>query len=104
VVPEQVSMHTGPMLIPAWTKNIVSMSTPLAGVYCLKPDASIDAGSTPAVVSPEYAYSSGGKAMLAYTSVARNACPKDTIEVRTFTVLGSTYVLSDRVAFTIVIP
>jgi hypothetical protein len=97
-------MHTDAMLVPKWTSNIDSLTTPYAGVYCLKPDASVKAGSTPAVVSPEYAYSGGGKAMLAYTSVARNACPKNTIEVRTFTVLGSTYVPSDRVAFTIVIP
>jgi Collagen triple helix repeat (20 copies) len=106
VVPPQVSMQCDAMFVPAFSKNIVNMTNPHPGIYCLKAAPPISADNRPVLVSPEMAYSTNATALLVYSFVARDACPKDMFEVRTFILGGrfNTRSLSNDVAFTIMIP
>jgi Collagen triple helix repeat (20 copies) len=106
VVPPQVSMQSDAMFVPEFSKNIVNMTNPHAGIYCLKAAPPISPDNRPALVSPEMAYSTNATALLVYSFVARDACPKDMFEVRTFILGGrfNTRSLSNDVAFTIMIP
>ena len=99
-------MQTDAMLVPQWTKNVQSMSSPARGIYCLQAAPGIDPEHTLTVVSPERAYSVQGPALFAYTFIARDRCPKDRFEVRTYIQTSPFTVpaLSDQVAFTFVIP
>lgn len=106
VVPAQISMQTDPMLFPDYTSGLVDMTTPVVGVYCIKAADGIDPARRPAVVTPELAYSTEANELFAYVFIARDGCPDDRFEVRTYIVPspGARKQLSDRVAFTIVIP
>ena len=97
-------MQTDAMLVPQWTKNVVSLTNPVRGIYCLKAAAGIDPESKVAVVSPEVAYSVQGRNLFAYSFIARDACPKDRFEIRTYTFALPGPALSNEVAFTFVIP
>ena len=106
VVPAQISMQTDAMLVPALSKNLLQMTSSSLGIYCIKPIAAIDAAKKPVVVSPEYSYSAPAHELIVYSSIAGDACPADTFEVRTYAIAApsSPRLPSDRVAFTIVVP
>jgi hypothetical protein len=106
VVPGEVSMHTSPVLVASLTRNIVAVSAPRLGVYCLRPAWPVDPGRRPAVVSVEAAYSRAypGEGMLAYYDVARNECGAGRFEVRTYVVSGAVTRASDGVAFSFLTP
>jgi hypothetical protein len=99
-------MHTDAMFLPEYSKNVVDVSNPVDGIYCLKAAAPISPDDRPVLVSPELAYSADADALLVYSFVAVDACPKDRFEVRTYTLNlhTNTKTLSNDVAFTLMIP
>ena len=103
VVPPQISMQSDAVVVEAFSRNIEDMTNPVNGIYCLKAAAPISPDDRPALVSPEMAYSTNA-ALLVYSFVARDACPKDRFEVRTFILRNNVKVASNDVAFTIMVP
>jgi hypothetical protein len=103
VVPPQISMQSDAIVVEAFSRNIEDLTNPVNGIYCLKAAAPISPENRPVLVSPEMAYSTNA-ALLAYSFVARDACPKDRFEVRTFILRNNVRVASNDVAFTIMIP
>jgi hypothetical protein len=96
--------------VPEKTKNFTAITSPLAGVYCLTPDPSIDPTKVPAFATPEWGYSDPSfNIYLTYVNAYfPNDCQATDFEVVTYTLpLGgmvSDAVSSDTVAFTIVVP
>jgi Collagen triple helix repeat (20 copies) len=109
VVPGEVSLNVGPVLVAARSHNIDAVTSPAAGVFCIKPAASIDAGSRSWTVTPETSRSGvASSLMFAYADANPATCPAGQLGVRTYelniTKIGSTAVPSEHVAFMVVIP
>jgi Collagen triple helix repeat (20 copies) len=58
VVPPEVSLSTDPVLVTAQSKNFDSVTSPVLGLYCLKPSIAIDPTTRSWVASVEYSRSS----------------------------------------------
>jgi len=109
VVPGEVSLNVGPVLVAARSHDIDSVTSPAVGVFCLKPAASIDASSRSWTVTPEASRSSvGSNLMFAYADANPGTCPSGQLAVRTFELniskVGATATPSEHVAFMVVIP
>lgn len=90
-----------PKLLSA--RNVVGVSEPLEGVYCVTPSATIVAAAETVAVSPEASYSSEGKPGLVAVDAQHPHCAASDFEVDTFAAFG-TASPSGGFAFTIVIP
>jgi hypothetical protein len=109
VVPGEVSLNVNPVLVAARSRNIESVTSPAAGVFCLKGKASLDATSRSWSVTPEKSRSTVSSNLLfAYADTAVGTCPAGQFAVRTYelniTKLGAAAVPSEHVAFMVVIP
>jgi hypothetical protein len=98
---------TSPAFDPARTKNFSAIINNGTGIYCLTPSGGVtEAGSAPSV-TVEWGQSSGNN-LSAYwrEHPLGNSCPSTSqFEVRTYTfAAGGSNVLSNSVAFTIVVP
>jgi hypothetical protein len=74
---------------------IASISHPQTGVYCITPDASIDASTAVTMISVEW-YHSSGFDLLAQVCLPVDVCPAGTLEVKTYDTVSNA---SDNVAF-----
>jgi Collagen triple helix repeat (20 copies) len=83
--------------------NVVGVSEPVEGVYCVTPGATIDAATETVAVSPEASYSGEGKPGLVAVDAQHPHCAASDFEVDTFAALG-TATPKGGFAFTIVIP
>ena len=109
VVPGEVSLNVGPVLVAARSHNIDAVTSPAAGVFCIKPAASINAASRSWTVTPEVSRSGvASSLMFAYADANPATCPAGQLAVRTYelniTKIGSAAVPSEHVAFMVVIP
>ncbi len=109
VVPGEVSLNVNPVLVAARSRNIESVTSPAAGVFCLKGKASLDATSRSWSVTPEKSRSTVSSNLLfAYADTGVGTCPAGQFAVRTYelniTKLGAAAVPSEHVAFMVVIP
>ncbi len=82
--------------------NVVSVSEPIAGVYCITPAAGI-ASSGIASVSPEVSYSAGNVPGIIAVNAQHTNCPSAPYEVDTYAP-GTTTRPATGYAFTIAIP
>jgi hypothetical protein len=82
--------------------NVVSVSEPSAGIYCITPAAGV-ALSGIAAVSPEVSYSAGGAPGVIAVNAKHTNCGTTPFEVDTYTP-GATQTLATGYAFTIAIP
>jgi Collagen triple helix repeat (20 copies) len=90
-----------PKLLQA--RNVVGVSEPAEGVYCVTPAATIDAAAETVAVSPEASYSDEGKPGLIAVNAQHPHCALGDFEVDTFGALG-TASTQGGLAFAIVIP
>lgn len=110
VVPGEVSLNVEPVLVGARSHNVVSVSSPAAGIYCLKPAASVNASVTSWIVTPEVSRSTAaGRLMFAYPDASGAGCPAGDVAVRTYEMAsisaGAIIVRpSEKVAFMAVVP
>jgi len=58
VVPPEVSLSTDPVLVTAQSKNFDSVTSPVLGLYCLRPSIALDPTTRSWVASVEYSRSS----------------------------------------------
>lgn len=101
------SVDNGLRLIDDMTLNIDSVTSPIAGVYCVFPDADIDRNSHPAVVSVQHSLGNqtqvGTTVRVRYPFVCQgNAYEVLTIRINPDSANGGDLV--DDVGFNIVIP
>lgn len=67
------------------TTNVTSVRSPMTGIYCVAPGASINAANEPAAVTPEIGYSTAGVLPLAELNAKQpNNCNANEFEVDTF--------------------
>jgi hypothetical protein len=112
VVPGEVSLNVAPVLDPARSRNIESVSSPQAGVFCLKTAPSINVSTRSWSATPEASRSDvASKAMFAYPDAGGAACASGRLEVRTYELVlpglsaGNAVVKpSENVAFMVVVP
>jgi Collagen triple helix repeat (20 copies) len=89
-------------VVTAQSSNIVTVSSPKAGVYCITPAAPISPSADTAVVSPEVSYSTPeAPGLIALNAQSKN-CTSSSFEVDTYA--PSTLTLAGGYAFTIAIP
>ena len=79
--------------------HIATATRPSPGVYCLTPDATIDASATIGWAVPEYENSSGSS-LVVYVRFPASGCPAGTFQVETYDAGGA---LSDNVGFVFVV-
>lgn len=105
VVPGEVSLNVAPALVRGRSRNIQSVSSPKAGVFCLRPAAMINAATRSWSVTAEASRSevSSGVA-LAYADAGRATCPPGQLGVRTYELAGGVATPSENVAFMVVVP
>lgn len=96
-----VQPSSPPTLLTA--RNIVGVSEPSEGVYCVTPVPTISASTETVAVSPEASYSSEGKPGLIAVNAQHPHCSTSDFEVDTFGTLGSA-TTKGGFAFTIVVP
>lgn len=89
-------------VVPGQSSNITSITSPLAGVYCITPGAPVNPAADTAVVSPEISYSTPEAPGLIAVNAKSKNCPATAFEVDTYS--PSTLTLAGGYAFTIVIP
>jgi hypothetical protein len=82
--------------------NILTVSEPSAGIYCITPAAGITSSGI-ASVSPEVSYSAGNVPGVIAVNAQHTNCPSTPYEVDTYTP-GTTQTLATGYAFTIAIP
>jgi len=109
VVPGEVSLNVDPVLVEARSRNFRRVTSGAAGVFCLKPAASINAASRSWSVTPEASRSKAPSSLLfAYADASPGTCPAGEFAVRTYelniTKIGAAAVPSEHVAFMVVIP
>jgi hypothetical protein len=113
VVPGEVSLNVAPVLDPARSRNIESVSSPQAGVFCLKTAPSVDVSTRSWSATPEASRSDvASKAMFAYPDAGSAACAPGRLEVRTYELvmlgpLAANAIMikpSENVAFMVVVP
>jgi hypothetical protein len=101
VIPGEVSLNVAPVLVARRSHDIVAVTEPAAGLYCLRTARGIDASRLSWTVSAEASRSSvASHAMFAYADAA--ACGSSRIGVRTFELRGTSAVPSEQVAFMLV--
>jgi hypothetical protein len=102
VVPGEVSLNVSPVLVAARTQNVVAVTEPAIGLYCLKTAQSIDPSTRSWVATPESSRSSvTSNVMFAYVDAA--ACAAGAVGGRTFQLNGSgAAVPSEHVVFMLV--
>jgi hypothetical protein len=98
----QPTSTTQAIVIPAVTVNIVGISEPAIGVYCVTPAAPINAAAETVSVSPEVSYSAGGAPGVIAVNAQHPHCAASAFEVDTFA--PGTTTLTSGYAFTIVVP
>jgi hypothetical protein len=96
-----VQPSSPPTLLAA--RNIVGVSEPAEGVYCVTPTATISASTETVAVSPEASYSNEGKPGLIAVDAQHPHCSASDFEVDTFAAPGSA-TTKGGFAFTIVVP
>lgn len=87
---------------PGQSSNIISVTSPTPGVYCIMPGAPINPAADTAVVSPEISYSTPEAPGLIAVNAQHKNCSASTFEVDTYS--PSTLTLAGGYAFTIAIP
>lgn len=105
VVPGEVSLNVAPVLVAQRSHNIVSVSSPTAGLFCLKASASVDTSSAAWVASPEASRSSaGGRPIFAFPDASGAGCPAGQLAVRTYVsaAAGGGLQPSENVAFMVI--
>ncbi len=104
----QPTSPTQAIVIPSVTVNIVGISEPSAGVFCVTPAAPVNAAAETVTVSPEVSYSAAGVPGIVAVNAQHPHCPSGTFEVDTFApgavTPGTTPTPASGYAFTIVIP
>ncbi len=98
----QPTSTTQAIVIPAVTVNIVGISEPAIGVYCVTPAAPVNAAAETVSVSPEVSYSAGGAPGVIAVNAQHPHCAVSAFEVDTFA--PGTTTLTSGYAFTIVVP
>jgi hypothetical protein len=82
VVPPEVSMSTDPVLVTAQSKNFDSVTSPVLGLYCLRPSIALDPNARSWVASVEYSRSNSLEVSTAQPD-AGVRCPAGDFGVRT---------------------
>jgi len=108
VVPGEVSLNVNPVLVDARSKNFDQVTSPAAGVFCLKPKAGIDAATRSWSVTPERSRSTvASSLMFAYADAGVGTCPAGQLAVRTYelniTKIGAVALPSEHVAFMVLV-
>jgi hypothetical protein len=85
------------------SKGVAEVTHPATGDWCIKPKSNWKVGEVVPTVSVEWSNSSGSS-LLAYWRFDGMGCPEGNIEVYTLDSNSGTPVMSDNVAFTVVIP
>jgi hypothetical protein len=91
-------------VVPGLSSNIVSVSEPAPGVYCLTPGPNINSGADTAAVSAEVAYSNPQAPGIVALNALRQHCEGRDFEVETYAPGTAPVTLANNYAFTIVIP
>lgn len=105
VVPGEVSLNVDPVLVRKRSRNIVSVSAPKAGVFCLKPAKMVAAATRSWSVTPEASRSDvASKVALAYADTGSGTCPSGQFGVRTYELVDGQARPSEGVAFMVVVP
>ena len=97
VDPQGASNDVDPALVQPYVKAFTSVRRTSTGFYCVHPAAGIDPSTMPAIVNPEYGFSSGSD-LKAYWE--QGHCNAD--EYQVVTEQGGPF--SDNVGFTILVP
>jgi hypothetical protein len=104
----QPTSPTQAVVIPAVTVNIVGISEPVPGAYCVTPAAPLNAAAETVSVSPEVSDSAGGVPGIVTVNAAHPHCAASAFEVDTFAPgsvsAGTPSTLATGYAFTIVVP
>jgi Collagen triple helix repeat (20 copies) len=104
----QPTSPTQAIVIPAVTVNIVGISEPVPGVYCVTPAAPVNAAAETVSVSPEVSDSASGVPGVIAVNAAHPHCPPGAFEVDTFDPgslkPGTPPTPASGYAFTIVVP
>jgi hypothetical protein len=106
VVPGEVSLNVAPVLVAQRSHNIVSVSSPAAGLFCLKAAASINTSKASWVASPEVSRSdAAGRPMFAFPDASGAGCPAGQLAVRTYVsaAVGGALQPSEHVAFMVIV-
>lgn len=106
VVPGEVSLNVAPVLVAQRSHNIVRVSSPTAGVFCLKASASVHTSSASWVASPEVSRSNaGGRPIFAFPDASGSGCPAGQLVVRTYVsaAAGGGLQPSENVAFMVIV-
>lgn len=98
----QPTSGTQAIVIPAVTVNIVGISEPAPGAYCVTPAAPVNAAAETVAVSPEVSYSAGGAPGTIAVNAQHPHCASSAFEVDTYA--PDTTTLTSGYAFTIVVP
>jgi hypothetical protein len=109
VVPGEVSLNVNPVLVKARSHNFERVTSPAAGVFCLKPTVFVNAATRSWSVTPEVSRSKVPSNLLfAYADANPGTCPTGQFAVRTYelniTKIGAGAVPSEHVAFMVVVP
>jgi hypothetical protein len=104
----QPTSGTQAVVIPSVTVNIVGISEPVPGVYCVTPAAPVNAAAETVSVSPEVSDSASGVPGVIAVNAAHPHCPSGAFEVDTFDPgslkPGTPPTPASGYAFTIVVP
>ena len=86
--------------------NVDYVTNPRPGVYCIRPETRLNLNRMIAVVSVEFFYSRFSEALVQWRSDPGFFCPDEHIEVYTLgdPNLNGSYVRTDGIAFTILVP
>src|SRR5262245_42735036 len=106
VVPGEVSLNVAPVLVAQRSHNIVSVSSPTAGLFCLKAAESVNTAAASWVVSPEVSRSNAGQpTFFAFPDASGAGCPAGQLAVRTFVLAaaGGGLMPSEKVAFMVLV-
>jgi hypothetical protein len=108
VVPGEVSLNVNPVIVDARSKNFEQVTSPAAGVFCLKPKPGIDAATRSWSVTPEKSRSTVASSLLfAYADAGVGTCPAAQLAVRTYelniTKIGAVAAPSEHVAFMVLV-
>ena len=84
--------------------NVEHWSNPSTGIYCIKPSVALNLNKVYPQITVEYGHSSG-QVLFAYwqDTTASTDCPSQNLEVKTYTLSGSSGVSSSDVAFDLVV-
>jgi hypothetical protein len=102
------SVDNGLRLIDEMTSNVDSVTSPIAGVYCVIPDAAIDRESFPAIVSVQHSLGNqsqvGTTVRVRYPFVCQDNNAYEVLTIRLDPGSANGGKLVDDIGFNIVIP